>query len=139
MEAQETDRHELIAGKYRVTRLIGRGGMGTVWEGVHASLGTRVAIKFIDAEHTQNTDLRSRFANEAQAAARLRTKHVVQVFDFGRFGGGHPGLRDHHNLGRGQGPELRDGGRGARLIEGVPRGLPVKGPVKMKTQIQTQI
>ena len=84
MEArQETDRHELIAGKYRITRLMGRGGMGTVWEGVHVSLGTRVAVKFIDSEHTENADVRNRFANEAQAAARLRTKHVVQVFDHG--------------------------------------------------------
>src|SRR5690606_27385358 len=40
----------LVAGKYRLTRLLGRGGMGSVWEGVHASLGNRVACKFIEPE-----------------------------------------------------------------------------------------
>ena len=38
---------ELVAGKYRVGRLVGSGGMGTVWLGQHTQLGTRVAIKFI--------------------------------------------------------------------------------------------
>jgi serine/threonine-protein kinase len=73
----------LIAGKYRLTTLLGRGGMGTVWEGVHEQLGTRVAVKFIDAEHAASDDVRQRFVNEARAAARLRSKHVVQVYDQG--------------------------------------------------------
>src|SRR5690606_19948228 len=73
----------LVAGKYRLTRLLGRGGMGTVWEGVHTTLGTRVAVKFIDAEYAQSTEARSRFENEARAAAALRSKHVVEIHDHG--------------------------------------------------------
>jgi serine/threonine-protein kinase len=80
----------LIAGKYRLTRLIGKGGMGAVWEGVHETLGARVAVKFIDAEHATSHDLRQRFVNEAKAAARLRSKHVVQVHDQGVTDDGRP-------------------------------------------------
>ncbi|HYP76701.1 MAG TPA: serine/threonine-protein kinase [Polyangiaceae bacterium] len=73
----------VVAGKYRLTRLLGRGGMGTVWEGTHLSLGTRVAVKFIDAGYAQSPEARARFENEARAAARLRSKHVVEVYDHG--------------------------------------------------------
>jgi len=57
--------------------------MGAVWEGTHLSLGTRVAVKFIDAEYAESPEARSRFENEARAAARLRSKHVVEVYDHG--------------------------------------------------------
>ena len=61
----------VIAGKYRVKRLIGSGGMGTVWEGVHTTLGTRVAIKFIKPRFAQQPEARARFEIEARAAAKL--------------------------------------------------------------------
>ncbi len=80
----------LVAGKYRLTRLLGRGGMGTVWEGVHATLGNRVAVKFIDAEYAQSPEARSRFENEARAAAALPTKHVVEIHDHGVGEDGRP-------------------------------------------------
>jgi eukaryotic-like serine/threonine-protein kinase len=83
MTAEAIASEELIAGKYRLTRLIGRGGMGSVWEGIHISLGTRVAVKFIDSEYINSEEIRARFANEARAAAKLVSKHVVQVFDHG--------------------------------------------------------
>lgn len=79
----ETPPSELVAGKYRLTRLLGRGGMGSVWEGVHSSLGTRVAVKFIETEFVDSAEARSRFENEARAAAQLLSKHVVKVFDHG--------------------------------------------------------
>lgn len=72
---------QIVAEKYRLTKLLGRGGMGSVWEGVHSSLGTRVAVKFIDAEFGKQAEVRERFVNEALAAARLQSKHIVQVFD----------------------------------------------------------
>src|SRR5215472_7435013 len=72
-----------IAEKYRVLRLIGSGGMGTVWEGVHATLGTRVAIKFIKPQFAQQPEARARFEIEARAAAKLNTKHAVHVYDYG--------------------------------------------------------
>jgi serine/threonine-protein kinase len=80
----------IVAGKYRVTRIVGRGGMGSVWEGVHTSLNTRVAIKFIDVEHASSKEAQNRFINEARAAAKLRSKHVVQVFDQGITEDGRP-------------------------------------------------
>ncbi len=64
--------------------------MGAVWEGTHASLGSRVAVKFIDAEYAESPEARSRFENEARAAARLRSKHVVEVYDHGVSEDGRP-------------------------------------------------
>jgi len=81
---------ELVAGKYRLERLIGRGGMGSVWEGKHTSLGTHVAVKFIETEYVDSNEARSRFENEARAAAMLRSKHVVQVYDHGVMTDGRP-------------------------------------------------
>ncbi len=80
----------LIAGKYRLTRLLGRGGMGSVWEGVHETLGTRVAVKLIEVENVQSADSRRRFETEARAAAKLQSKHVVEVYDYGVSPEGHP-------------------------------------------------
>ncbi len=73
----------LIAEKYRVRRLIGTGGMGTVWEGWHEVLGTHVAIKFIKPSYAQNSEARARFEIEARAAAMISSKHAVQVYDYG--------------------------------------------------------
>lgn len=73
----------VIAGKYRVEKFIGSGGMGTVWEGVHAKLGARVAIKFIKPQFAQQPEARARFEIEARAAARLQSKHAVHVYDYG--------------------------------------------------------
>jgi serine/threonine-protein kinase len=73
----------LIAGKYRVLRQIGSGGMGRVWEGAHITLGTRVAIKLIRSQYAQQPEPRARFEIEARAAARLRSKHAVHVYDYG--------------------------------------------------------
>jgi serine/threonine-protein kinase len=73
----------VVGGKYRVEQLIGAGGMGTVWQGVHITLGNKVAIKFIKPAYATHPDARKRFEIEARAAAKLRTKHAVQVHDFG--------------------------------------------------------
>ena len=74
---------KLVAGKYRVQSLIGSGGMGTVWAGVHETLGNKVAIKFIRPQFATAKDARKRFEIEARAAAKLQSKHAVQVFDYG--------------------------------------------------------
>src|SRR5436190_582613 len=80
----------LVAGKYELVRLIGRGGMGSVWEGRHTTLGTRVAIKFIEAEYANSNEARSRFDNEARAAATIHSKHAIQIFDHGVTDNGRP-------------------------------------------------
>jgi serine/threonine-protein kinase len=73
----------LIAGKYRVLKLVGSGGMGTVWEGVQERAGTRVAIKFIRPQFAKQPEARARFEIEARAAARLQNRHAVHVYDYG--------------------------------------------------------
>src|SRR4029079_5184595 len=80
----------LIAGKYQLVRMIGRGGMGSVWEARHASLGTRFAIKFIESEYADSQEARSRFDNEARAAATIQSKHAIQIFDHGVTDDGKP-------------------------------------------------
>lgn len=71
-----------LGGKYRLERKIGEGGMGSVWLGVHLSLGINVAIKFM-AKHLAETADYASFEREAQAAAQLRSEHIVQVYDHG--------------------------------------------------------
>lgn len=57
--------------------------MGTVWEAHHLSLGTEIAIKFLDPEMSNRAEIRSRFAQEATAAARIKSPHVVGITDYG--------------------------------------------------------
>jgi serine/threonine-protein kinase len=81
---------DLIAGKYRLERELGRGGMGTVWSALHVTLNQRVAIKLIAGDQSRSADARQRFSIEAKAAARLRSRHVVQVYDDGETPDGTP-------------------------------------------------
>lgn len=73
----------VLAGKYEVKRLIGKGGMGSVYEGVHRDIGKRVAIKLLETEHSRAEEIAARFRREGRAASRIESEHVVQVFDVG--------------------------------------------------------
>jgi serine/threonine-protein kinase len=73
----------VLAGKYTLERKLGQGGMGAVWRAEHVHLRSPVAIKLIDAEIAQNPEALARFMREAQAAAALRSPHVVQILDYG--------------------------------------------------------
>lgn len=75
---------DVIAAKYRLERLVGRGGMGSVWAARHVQLGMPVALKFIETvEGADVADARARFEREARAAGQLRSPHVVQILDHG--------------------------------------------------------
>jgi len=80
----------LVAGKYQLVAMIGRGGMGSVWEARHASLGTRFAIKFIESEYADSQEARHRFDREARAAATIQSKHAIQIYDHGVTDDGKP-------------------------------------------------
>lgn len=68
---------------YVIVRVIGRGGMGIVYEGKHEALGKRVAIKTLIGSGAQSQDLIARFVREGKAVARITHPHVVDVFDVG--------------------------------------------------------
>jgi len=80
----------VIAGKYRLDGMIGRGGMGSVWSTMHLGLGQRVAVKLIAKRYASSREARQRFDLEAKAAAQLRSRYVVQVFDNGETEDGTP-------------------------------------------------
>ena len=81
-DLQTLNKGARIAG-YSVVRVIGRGGMGIVYEGVHEALGKRVAIKTLISVAGQSQDVTARFVREGKAAARIRHPHVCDVFDVG--------------------------------------------------------
>src|SRR5579859_5347332 len=80
----------IVAGKYRLDAVIGEGGMGAVWAATHTGLGQAVAVKFISKEFITSPEALRRFDSEAKAAAQLRSRHVVQVFDNGTLEDGTP-------------------------------------------------
>jgi serine/threonine-protein kinase len=83
---------DVIGGKYRIVRLIGDGGMGSVYEAYHEVLETLVALKFLHAELAKKPGLGSRFLQEARVSARIRSVHVTHVTDVDQTPDGSPYL-----------------------------------------------
>jgi len=77
------DSGRLIAGRYRVGALLGRGGMSDVYLGTDSRLGRTVAIKLLKSTLAADPAFRTRFRQEAQAAARMAHPTIVRVFDAG--------------------------------------------------------
>lgn len=76
----------VIAGKYQVVRVLGRGAFGSVLLATDSELGRPVAVKLLHAVH-RDRKLLARFRREAAVTARLRSPHVVRVYDHGEDGG----------------------------------------------------
>src|SRR5512132_1147540 len=72
----------VIAGRYRVDRKVGSGGMGEVWAGEHRTVGSRVAIKTLLAAAALNHEVVARFKREAYILGKIRSDHVARVVDF---------------------------------------------------------
>lgn len=70
-------------GPYKVERTLGRGGMGTVYKGVHAKSGEAVAVKVIATGIANNMRFRRRFAAEVETLKRLKHPHIVQLVGYG--------------------------------------------------------
>ena len=81
------DEGELLAGRYRLGRVIGRGGMAEVRRAHDETLDRDVAVKILLGHHAENEDFRQRFRAEAHAAASLNHPNIVGVFDTGEHGG----------------------------------------------------
>jgi hypothetical protein len=77
-----------IEGKYRLERLIGRGGMGAVYAATDLRLGRAVAVKIITARLFGEHDALRRFEREARTAAALQHRNVVAIYDYGQVGDG---------------------------------------------------
>ncbi|WP_438019357.1 serine/threonine-protein kinase [Sorangium sp. So ce315] len=77
---------DIIGGKYRVERVLGRGGMGLVVSAHHVSLRHRVALKFLLPEGRTTPGAVERFFREAQAAAAIASEHIARVIDVGHAG-----------------------------------------------------
>ncbi len=75
---------QVIRGKYKLLRLLGDGGMGSVYEAEHVDLGTHVAIKVLHDNLARKAGLIERFLQEARVSAQIRSPHVVQVTDVER-------------------------------------------------------
>jgi eukaryotic-like serine/threonine-protein kinase len=80
----------VLAGKYRIERVLGRGGMGVVVAAHHIQLDEKVAIKFLLPEAVSNAEVVGRFVREARAAVRIKSEHVARVTDVGTLEGGEP-------------------------------------------------
>jgi serine/threonine-protein kinase len=84
MQLQE---NTLVADRFRLIRMIGRGGMGSVWHAFDTRLDNACALKFIEGELANVADAHARFQREAKAAAALRSPHVVEIKDHGVWQG----------------------------------------------------
>jgi serine/threonine protein kinase len=83
---------DLLAGKYRVERVLGEGGMGYVVAAIHEQLEQRVAVKLLVPELAEDPDAVERFLREARASVRIQSEHVARVIDVGELADGAPYL-----------------------------------------------
>ena len=102
--------------RYRVTRLLGSGGMGKVYAGVHIVTGKRFAIKVLNPELVHNDEARRRFEREAKAVMAIDHPHIVELYDYGQTPTGVPFITMEYL----EGSTLR-----AFLSEAPATGLPV--------------
>jgi serine/threonine-protein kinase len=81
---------DVVAGKYRIERQLGAGGMGVVYAAMHVHLNEPVALKMMLPEGEGHQGVRERFLREAQTAVKIRSEHVARVSDLGFLESGAP-------------------------------------------------
>lgn len=82
------DIDDVLLGKYRLVKKLGAGGMGAVFEAVHEQIGKHVAVKVLHQDLTQKPELVARFTREAQAAAAIGHKAIIDIYDIGNSSDG---------------------------------------------------
>ena len=107
---------DLIAGKYRIERVIAEGGMGVIARALHLDLERAVAIKFVRSELSEREDIVARLMLEARAVARMRSEHVARVLDVGRLESGGPYIVMEYLEGKDLWTILHEKGRLARPL-----------------------
>jgi len=90
MDIVPVEQGDILAGKYRVERVLGVGGMGVVVAATHIELLELRALKFMLPNALNDAEATERFVREARAAARLKSEHVAKVHDVGRLENGAP-------------------------------------------------
>ena len=90
MDASPVAPGQILAGKYRIERVLGEGGMGVVVEAHDTSLERRVAIKFLLPDFVKHVEAKERFLREARAAVKIQSEHVARVIDVSTLEGGAP-------------------------------------------------
>lgn len=116
----------VIAGRFTVERLVGRGGMGSVYAAHHAELGRKYAIKFLHESIESDAVLAERFRREARAISRLDHPGIVSIADFGRTERNQLYLVMEYV----DGPSLQD-----VLEEEAPGGLPLRRAYSITAQL----
>jgi eukaryotic-like serine/threonine-protein kinase len=101
---------DVLAGKYRVERVLAVGGMGVVVAAHHIQLDERVALKFLLPDALANAEARSRFVREARAAVKIKSEHVARVSDVGELENGAPYMVMEYLEGRDLATRLEDEG-----------------------------
>jgi eukaryotic-like serine/threonine-protein kinase len=119
---------QVIAEKYRLERLLGRGGMGEVYEARHVVVGRRFALKLLHPHLAQGSSAIARFLREARAAGSLENPHIAAVVDFATTSEGAPFLVMEYLEGRSLGRLLCSEGplpvpRAVGLLLQICRGL----------------
>jgi serine/threonine protein kinase len=118
----------VLEGAYRITRLIGQGGMGAVYEAVQLRLNKRVAIKLMARDLAANHQALARFHREAEITSHLGHPHLVTVVDFGQAESGEPYLVMEYLEGEDLDHRLRRVGR-----------MPIEGVVAVVRQVASAL
>ena len=118
----------IVDSRYRLDAVLGSGAMGTVYRGVHLSVGRPIALKVLSADLAASSTFRTRFRAEARAASAAGHPNIIEVFDAGELPDGRPYLVMEQLSGRDLLEELRLHGpmtleRACRIVREVARAL----------------